>query len=278
MCWRSASRVALRAVKRIPRNGGISLSAASQISGGATRLPSVTHLTGGSRRSRIPALRLVAAALLGSILSQGAQADCKDNPGPGIDWHGCNKQLLQLENADLAGANFSGAFLSGTRFSGAKLDGADLQMSELVRTSFDNADLSGANLEKALAARASFKSALLKGARLIKAEFQRVNFEGADLSDSSIEEAELMRNDFTSANLANANLAGATLARTIFRGATLTGASFKRAYLYWARFEDTDLTAVKDLTQAQLDMACGDERTKLPAGLTKPKNWPCGED
>jgi uncharacterized protein YjbI with pentapeptide repeats len=54
--------------------------------------------------------------------------------------------------------------------------------------------------------------------------------------------------------------------------------SLNRAYLYWARFEGTDLSLVKDLTQAQLDTACGDANTKLPAGLTVPKTWPCGED
>jgi len=73
-------------------------------------------------------------------------------------------------------------------------------------------------------------------------------------------------------------LVGATLPRSIFHGANLTGVSFKRAYLYWARFEGTDLSVVKDLTQEQLDITCGDQMTKLPPSLSVPKSWPCGED
>jgi hypothetical protein len=52
----------------------------------------------------------------------------------------------------------------------------------------------------------------------------------------------------------------------------------QRAYLYWARFEGTDLSQVKDLTQDQLNITCGDQTTKLPQGLMAPKHWPCGED
>ena len=39
-----------------------------------------------------------------------------------------------------------------------------------------------------------------------------------------------------------------------------------------------DLSEVTGLTQMQLDMTCGDDKTKLPAGLTVPARWPCGED
>jgi hypothetical protein len=30
-------------------------------------------------------------------------------------------------------------------------------------------------------------------------------------------------------------------------------------------------------TQAQIDVACGDEKTRLPAGLKRPSVWPCAE-
>ena len=68
------------------------------------------------------------------------------------------------------------------------------------------------------------------------------------------------------------------LQRATFGEANLAGASFKRAYIYWARVEGVDLSQVVDLTQEQVDMACGDAKTKLPAGLTMPANWPCAED
>jgi uncharacterized protein YjbI with pentapeptide repeats len=73
-------------------------------------------------------------------------------------------------------------------------------------------------------------------------------------------------------------MVGATLPRSIFHGAKLAGVSMKRAYLYWTRFEGTDLSQVKDLTQDQLNITCGDQTTTLPQGLTAPKHWPCGED
>jgi len=31
------------------------------------------------------------------------------------------------------------------------------------------------------------------------------------------------------------------------------------------------------LEQHQLEIACGDDETKLPADLTPPDSWPCGE-
>ena len=58
--------------------------------------------------------------------------------------------------------------------------------------------------------------------------------------------------DFTGANLAHANLAHADLTN-----ATLAVASIKGA----------DLSTAKGLTQAQLDLACGDKETKRPEGL-----------
>jgi hypothetical protein len=39
-----------------------------------------------------------------------------------------------------------------------------------------------------------------------------------------------------------------------------------------------NLSASKGLTQAQLDIACGSPETKLPAGLSQPKSWPCQEE
>ena len=59
--------------------------------------------------------------------------------------------------------------------------------------------------------------------------------------------------DLTGINLHGANLKGALLAKTNLTGANLTGA---------------DLRGTKNLTQMQLDQACGNAQTKLPEGLT----------
>jgi uncharacterized protein YjbI with pentapeptide repeats len=66
------------------------------------------------------------------------------------------------------------------------------------------------------------------------------------------------------------------LARADFRGATLSKpVDFDRAFFFLTRIEGVDLAAATGLTQWQLDMACGDDKTMLPAGLKKPKDWPC---
>ena len=114
-----------------------------------------------------------ALTLAAAFLAPGtAMAGCKDKARPGVDWHGCNMQMLMLEKTDLAGANLEGAFLSGTAFTGSRLTQANLPRAELVRTSFEKAELSSANLEKALAARAVFNAATLKGSRQSETELR----------------------------------------------------------------------------------------------------------
>ena len=61
--------------------------------------------------------------------------------------------------------------------------------------------------------------------------------------------------DFTRAIFRGADLSNAKLCATAWSGADLSGAVLSGA----------DLTYTHDLTQAQLDRACGDESTKLPA-------------
>jgi uncharacterized protein YjbI with pentapeptide repeats len=204
-----------------------------------------------------------------------ATAGCKDDAAPAVDWQGCNKQMLQLDHSDLAGANLEGAFLSGSAFHEANLTGANFRRSELLRTSFIGANLSGADFEKALASRALFEQSNLKGARLVKAEFQRVSFDESDLTGADMEEGDFVRNSFRKSNLTGVNFTGALLPRAAFNEAILKGVNFTRAYLYWTRFEGADLSEVSGLTQMQLDMSCGDDKTKLPAGLTVPARWPC---
>src|SRR3546814_1377919 len=64
----------------------------------------------------------------------------------------------------------------------------------------------------------------------------------------------------------------------VFAGASLKGTDMTGAYTYLARFDGTDLTGVKGLTQAQLDAACGDGETTLPEGLSAPASWPCAKE
>lgn len=221
---------------------------------------------------------LVVAALNMIINTPALHAKCTDGPAPTVDWSGCFKELLMLGDYDLSRANLEGALLSGTDFRSTRLIGANFVRTELLRTAFNDADLSGANFEKALSSRANFAGAKLRNVRLVKAEFHRVNFEGADLTGADLSDGDFHRTNFSKAKLTNAMLVGALLPRSVFLEADLSGASMTGAFLYRANIEGADLTAVKDLTQAQLEIACGNRNTKLPTGLSAPGWWPCKED
>src|SRR5215207_1311144 len=82
------------------------------------------------------------------------------------------------------------------------------------------------------------------------------NLTGADLCEAELPRAELPRADLTEANLSGTNLteadlSGVDLAEAILVGAILTGA---------------DLSTVS-LTQEELELAIGDENTRVPPGL-----------
>jgi len=71
------------------------------------------------------------------------------------------------------------------------------------------------------------------------------------------------------ANLQETNLQDATLAKADLNGARLDSAGLNRANLKGAI-----LSSAVGLTQTQLNVACVDEKTKLPPGLSRPA--PCG--
>ena len=80
--------------------------------------------------------------------------------------------------------------------------------------------------------------------------------------------ADLIRANLTGADLSNANLAWADLTGADLTGANLSGARLFEAILPNAKLRGADLRDAGNLTQRQLDVACGDENTKLPQGLT----------
>jgi len=124
---------------------------------------------------------------------------------------------------------------------GAKLKGANFQNANMIQAFLINADLRGAHLEGA-----NLGGANLQKAVLVRAHLEKANLGGAHLEEANLLEAYLQEADLYGANLEKANLGGA------------------------------HLEGAKNLTQAQLNQACVDERTKLPEGLTRPK--PCSEE
>ncbi|MDR3527858.1 MAG: pentapeptide repeat-containing protein [Rhizomicrobium sp.] len=101
---------------------------------------------------------------------------------------------------------------------------------------------------------------------------------GADLTNQCVKGG-----DLTGANFDSAKLVVACMSKANFRGASFRGADLSGANLADSKLDDADLTGAilvitsikgtdfsraKGLTQAQLDGACGDAKTRLPAGLT----------
>jgi len=101
---------------------------------------------------------------------------------------------------------------------------------------------------------------------------------GADLTNQCVKGG-----DLTGADFDNTKLVVACMSKANFRGATFRGADLSGANLADSKLDDADLTGAiltitsikgtdfsraKGLTQAQLDSACGDAKTRLPAGLT----------
>jgi len=101
------------------------------------------------------------------------------------------------------------------------------------------------------------------------------DFSGARIRQADLSLATADRARFNGANASLTNFFGARLSSANFTDANLTGATFVGAYLGGARFNGAVLTGANldgadGLTQAQLNTACGDATTSLPAGLTVP--------
>jgi uncharacterized protein YjbI with pentapeptide repeats len=101
--------------------------------------------------------------------------------------------------------------------------------------------------------------------------------QGSDLTNTCVKAHDLHGADFDGANatlmcMSYANFAGASFKGTTLDAANLAHANLDGADLTGASttitsFKGTDLTHVKGLTQGQLNAACGDADTKVPAGL-----------
>lgn len=114
------------------------------------------------------------------------------------------------------------------------------------------ADLSGRSLHGR-----SYANARLRQADLSLSVAPRANFSGADLRDL---------NAF-GALLSSANFAGADLTNATFVGAHLEGANLRGANLQGVNLSGAEMRTAVGLNPGQLGGACGDQATRLPAGL-----------
>ena len=207
-----------------------------------------------------------------------AHAGCDSDAAPGVDWSGCRKRNLILGAMDVSGATFDDADMIGSDLRGLQASGAKMRKAHLSRANASEAVLREADLTKVEALRAVFDGADLNGANLGKAEMFRSSFRGAILDAVDMSKGEFGRVDFTEAAMTDVDLSFANLSRAVLTGATLDNANMTTSWTFLTRFEGTDLSRVRGLTQAQVDLACGDETTVLPEGLTPSAGWPCGEE
>ncbi len=176
-------------------------------------------------------------------------------------------RYAQGHRANLAQSNLSDASLTGSdfqrgNFREAILESADLRHANLDSADFENAclreaDLTGADLEDADFRGAYLGKADLQRAYLGRAQLQYANLQGADLEDADLEDADLENAVF---------YCFADHRNDPKKDMVTTCANLKGANLKGARLAGTDLRFAKNLTQTQLDGACGDAR--LPPGLS----------
>jgi uncharacterized protein YjbI with pentapeptide repeats len=126
-----------------------------------------------------------------------------------------------------------GAALPELYAPGANLEGVHLPSTRLVNAMLPDAQLQEARLQKALLGEAWLTGAKLRGAQLQKAFLFKADLQEADLTGTDLQDAELFET----------NLVGVDLSKTV------------------------------GLTQAQLDLALGDQETKVPEYLEQPPAW-----
>jgi uncharacterized protein YjbI with pentapeptide repeats len=111
---------------------------------------------------------------------------------------------------------------------------------------------------------ASVTAILRQASQLIRGEVPKGrDRSGADLMGRQLARVDLRRSSLRGAYLIGTNLAGADLRLADLAGADLRGAQLAGA----------DLSTSLFVTQAQLDVARGDARTRLPPGLRRPGHW-----
>lgn len=236
------------------------------------------------RRAYLGSLTLIRSAALAGFCTMvapgvSAASQCQTAPAPGTDWRGCDKSNIVLRDGDLQGADLAETDFSATDLRDANLSSANLERATLVRTALSGATAAKANFAKVEAYRSSFAGLSAEGASFAGAELQRSDFSGARLTGVDFEKAELGRANFDKAEITGTRFPLANLARADLSGAVFEGPiEFGKAFMFLTRIEGLDLSAATGLEQGQIDIACGDAQTKLPAGLSKPANWPCTFD
>jgi len=143
----------------------------------------------------------------------------------------------------------------------------DLSNKDMTRMKLQNSDLSGSIFNRSNLSGGNFDNSNLSATHF-KGEFHESIFNDSNLVSVSAEDADFSNSHFVNARADHINLEGANLTGTIFKDTKFGNALFERAVLKDADISGADLRDVTGLTQAQLDTACGNYKTRLPTGLS----------
>jgi len=205
-----------------------------------------------------------------------ALAGCSDFAEPGVNWEKCKKRNVIISGTDLTGANMSKSDMGASDLRNAILNGSNFKKAILLRASLNGSSAKGTNFEGIIASRVDFRSTNIEDANFQKSEISRADFSDSTLKNIDFSKAELPRVKFENASLTNVMFQNTNLARANFSNIKLDGSiDLSGAFLFQTKIAGLDLSNAKGMQQWQIDMACGDSETLIPAGLTKPANWPC---
>ena len=211
----------------------------------------------------------------------------------GTYWGGENLRFARAEyvfwvNSNFPAANLSHSYLfsidlRGSKFERANLTGAvlavNLKEGKLLGANLTNAyltgkyrkvDFRGANLEKAIIRSSKMQQSLFAGTNFQSATVESVDFEEASFTGPYPlfkEPKNIPTLSFFDPVDGAANFSYASLWDVSFKKANLQGVEFTKT-----KFFDVDLSESKGLTQAQIDEACVDEKTKLPPDMNRPES------
>ena len=115
---------------------------------------------------------------------------------------------------------------------------------------------------------------LLKVSQLVRNETRKGNTSHFDIITKNRKRLNLIARDLRKKDLRGTDLRGACLIAADLRGNDLKGTDVIGADFRDTDIRGTDLTDCLFLTQAQLNAAKGNNETKIPNSLERPKHWP----
>ena len=182
---------------------------------------------------------------------------------------------IQMSSGSCSGCDLSNKAMNGIRLNNANLSGSIFNNSNLSGGTFDRSDLTGAQFRGALmyrvkGDRVNMPRAILENATLTEANLTNAKLANANLSRANLSRAVFLDTNFEGADFDKANLTSAQFKRGQFQNARFGTANLTNAIFNDADFSGADMSRVQSVTQSQLDVACGDEKTRLPLGLSLP--------